>query len=168
MTNDLLPSTQTAVSDDELTRPVFAFLDAVNRGDLDAAVAQLTPDALHHGRISNYRAEGVKVLFNMMHEVFPDLRFAIEDIRVEGSRVISRVVGTGTHTGTYLGKPPTGKVVVFESVDIAIIAPVDVVEVETEFEADANPFRRIGERFWDLVNDPELWESLGFVPGIMC
>lgn len=151
-----------------VARPVIAFLDAVNRGDLDDAVAQLAPGALHHGRISNYRPEGVRVLFGMVRTVFPDLRLDIAEMKVAGDRVVTRVVGTGTHSGSYLGKAPTGRLVVWESVDIAHVEIRDASEVETEFVTDAGPWSQILKRYWDLWNDPKLWKDIGFTPAIMC
>jgi predicted ester cyclase len=143
----------------DLAVPVVAFVDAVNRGDLDAAVEQLAPGALHYGRISNYRPEGVRVLFGMLRTVFPDLRLDIREQRVEGSRVITRIVGTGTHTGSFLGKPPTGRPIAWQSVDIAEVGELDGADTS---------YYKILKRFWDLWGDPSLWREVGFVPAIMC
>ncbi|MEX2627017.1 MAG: ester cyclase [Ilumatobacteraceae bacterium] len=134
-------------------RPVLAFAEAINRGDLDAAVQQLAPEALHHGRVSNYRPDGVRVLFGMLREVFPDLFFEARDVRVRGSRVVTRFAATGTHTGSFLGKAPTMEAVAWESIDIA--------------EVDAGT-GLILERHWDLWSDPDLWKRIGFVPAVMC
>jgi predicted ester cyclase len=139
--------------------PVIAFVDAVNRGDIDAAVEQLAPDALHYGRISNYRPEGVRVLFGMLRTVFPDLRLDIQEQKVEGNRVVSRIVGTGTHTGSFLGKPATGKPVAWQSIDIAEVGELDGADTS---------YYKILKRFWDLWGDPSLWREIGFIPAIMC
>lgn len=40
---------------------------------------------------------------------FPDLRFEIEQTLAEGDRVLSQLVMHGTHTGTWLGIPATGR-----------------------------------------------------------
>jgi predicted ester cyclase len=146
-------------ADVDVARPVVEFVSAVNRGDLDAAIAQLAPDALHHGRVANYRPEGVRVLFTMLREVLPDLRLDIRELKVEGNRVITRIVASGTHTGSYLGKPPTGRPVVWESTDIA--------ELGYHKEAEIDHWKVL-KRFWDVWNDPQLWKELGVIPGIMC
>lgn len=152
----LAASERTPLDEEDVQRPVVNFLAAVNSGDLDAAVSWLASDAVHHGRISNYRPEGVKVLFALMRGVLPDLRLELRDVRVDGDRVISRVVGTGTHTGSYLGKRPTGRPIVWESVDIARIGRT------------TDGTTTIKERHWDVFNDPYAWQEIGFIPAIMC
>jgi predicted ester cyclase len=155
--------------DPRLAGPVLGFLDAINRGDLDRALGWLTPDALHQGRVSNYTPEGVRVLFGMVREAFPDVRFDVRDIRVEGRRVITRIAATGTHTGTVFGREPTGRPVAWQSVDIAeIVDSAQVVEVERAGDADVTHAFRVFRRQWDLWNDPEMWKEIGFIPAIMC
>jgi predicted ester cyclase len=153
-------------TDVELVQPVVEFVAAINRGDLDAAVALLTPDHLHHGRVSNYRPEGVKVLFTLLRSVLPDLRLDIREMKVEGNQVISRIVGTGVHTGSYLGKKPTGRPVAWQSVDIAEITSTGISEIASTGVREND--WRISKRFWDVFNDPSLWKEIGFIPAIMC
>ncbi|GAB3153962.1 ester cyclase [Micromonospora sonneratiae] len=152
-------TTQSKVAD--VTEPVRAFIDAVNAGDLGAATDQLADDATHHGQIASYRPEGVRVLFNLLRTVLPDMRMEIRDIRVEGDRVISRVVGTGTHTGAFLGQPPSNRPIVWQMVDIAT--------VRRQPRADGTPGRPvITERYWDVFADPYAWQEIGVIPAIMC
>jgi predicted ester cyclase len=40
---------------------------------------------------------------------FPDIQQTIEDVIAEGDRVMYRTTLNGTHTGEFLGIPPTGK-----------------------------------------------------------
>lgn len=40
---------------------------------------------------------------------FPDLRHSIEQVLVEGERAAVRFTLLGTHTGPFLGMPPTGR-----------------------------------------------------------
>jgi predicted ester cyclase len=155
--SDALLAQRTSTRD--LPRAVHEFVAALNRGDLDGAVAQLAPDALHVGRVSNYRPEGVRLLFDLLLQVLPDLRLDIRAAKVEGNRVVSRVVATGTHTGSFLGKPATGNPMVWESLDVA--------EIETEADEELG-YGRITKRVWDVWGDPELWRQIGFIPAAMC
>lgn len=142
-----------------MIRPVLAFADAINRGDVDAAVAELAPTAVHYGRISNYQPDGVQVLFTMLRTVLPDLRLDIREMTVSGTRITSHIVATGTHTGSFLGKPATGRSLTWNSVDLAEVGELD--------GADASYWKLL-RRFWDLWADPELWKEVGFTPAIMC
>jgi steroid delta-isomerase-like uncharacterized protein len=49
---------------------------------------------------------------------FPDIQYTIEDLVGEGDKVIVRWKWQGTHTGTYTGFAPTGKVVTNEGMGI--------------------------------------------------
>jgi len=144
---------------DRAIRPVLAFADAINRGDVDAAVAELAPSALHYGRISNYQPDGVQVLFTMLRTVLPDLRLDISELSVSGNRVTSHIVATGTHTGSFLGKPATGRTLTWNSVDVAEVGEVDGADTS---------YWKVLRRFWDLWADPGLWKEIGFTPAIMC
>jgi predicted ester cyclase len=42
---------------------------------------------------------------------FPDIRHRIEDLLAEDDKVMYRTTIQGTHTGEFLGTPPTGKAV---------------------------------------------------------
>lgn len=155
-------------SETNLMRPVVRFAEAVNCGDLDTAIRQLEPKSIHYARVSHYTPEGVRLLFNIFRTVLPDLRLDLQDIRVEGNRVISRVVGSGTHTGSYLGKPPTGQPVLWETLDIAEVNLASETAEVVSAEDDEADLWRISRRHWDLWNDPNLWKDLGFIPEVMC
>ena len=158
MTQQLLPRTTETTALD-LTEPVRAFIDAVNAGDMTAAVDQLSADAVHHGQIASYRPEGVKVLFNMLRAVLPDMRMEIREIRVDGDRVTTKVVGTGSHTGAFLGRAPSGRPIVWQMVDIATVR-------SDPAQAGGRPV--ITERYWDVFADPYAWQEIGVIPAIMC
>jgi steroid delta-isomerase-like uncharacterized protein len=44
-----------------------------------------------------------------MPEAFPDFRHTIEDIVAQGDKAVFRAALNGTHQGTYMGMPATGK-----------------------------------------------------------
>lgn len=77
---------------------------------------------------------------------FPDLRFTVEEIIAEGDRVVSRSVLRGSHTGTWLGIPPTGK-----QIDIRMSV---THRIENAMIAED----------WVLVEALGLFQQLGLVP----
>jgi predicted ester cyclase len=62
--------------------------------------------------------EGFKSVDAMFKAAFPDFHVTIEDELAEGDRVASRGYFTGTHTGEFMGIPPTGKSIKVSYIDI--------------------------------------------------
>lgn len=53
--------------------------------------------------------EGIKEFVNARANAFSDSQFTIEDQIAEGDKVVTRWSSRHTHTGEFLGVPPTGK-----------------------------------------------------------
>jgi steroid delta-isomerase-like uncharacterized protein len=53
--------------------------------------------------------EGLKRALRIQVAAFPDVHYTIEDLIAEGDRVVLHNTWRATHTGEYLGFPPTGK-----------------------------------------------------------
>ena len=60
---------------------------------------------------------GVRVLYARLREAFPDFRPEIRWQSVEGDLVTTYKIYHGTHLGDFLGVPPTGRAIQFETVD---------------------------------------------------
>lgn len=62
----------------------------------------------------------VKSLYQTLRRAFPDFRAEIHFQFVEegGDRVTTYKTYYGTHTGTFMGRPPTGRQIHFETVDV--------------------------------------------------
>jgi steroid delta-isomerase-like uncharacterized protein len=60
---------------------------------------------------------GVRVLYTRLREAFPDFRPEIRWQSVEGDLVTTDKIYHGTHLGEFLGIPPTGRTIQFETVD---------------------------------------------------
>ena len=52
----------------------------------------------------------------------PDLHFEIVEQIAEGDRVVNRLAVRGTHTGEFMGSPPTGKAITFSGTDTYRVA----------------------------------------------
>lgn len=65
---------------------------------------------------------------------FPDLHFTVDDIVVEGDRVATRHVWTGTHKGELQGIPPTNKKVISWEIEIDRIVGGKIAEVWTRYD----------------------------------
>lgn len=95
---------------------VRRFVEAYNKRKLDLIDDFVAPDYVDH--TNKVGREGLKRLFAMGLNAFPDWREAIEDIIAEGDKVWVRLAYTGTHRGEFMGLAPTGNKITTKSVDI--------------------------------------------------
>ena len=77
---------------------------------------------------------------------FPDLKFDVEQMIAAGDLVVSRYTIRGTHTGPWLGVPPTGNTVAVPMMTIHRIGQGKIVED------------------WVLVGTLTLLQQLGLLP----
>jgi len=83
-----------------------------NKGDVSIVDDILDPTYMIHdpsdpkfaGGIPAFKAYVTNILTGL-----PDLQFTIDDMLAEGDKVVWRFAGHGTHTGSLMGLPPTGK-----------------------------------------------------------
>ena len=101
---------------DEKRALIDRLVDAHNRHDTQAATACFTPDISNHGRAAG--REGMARIYQSVYQAFPDFRFDVELLLVDGDWVTAVYRMTGTHQGVpelpVLGgllheAPPTGK-----------------------------------------------------------
>lgn len=72
----------------------------------------VSPDVIHHFNSRSKPIIGLKANkeFNAsLFQGFPDIKQTIEDMVAEGDKVVYRTTMEGTHTGEFLGIPPTNK-----------------------------------------------------------
>ena len=67
-------------------------------------------------------------LLQILRKGFPDLKVQILDQVAEGTKVTSRKLITGTHTGDFMGLAPTGKPVRIDIIDIINLADGKYIE----------------------------------------
>lgn len=87
------------------------FFDAYSKGDLDEAAALMADEHTFHFVLKPEPLD--KAAHIEMQTAFraaiPDLKFDIDAQYSVEELVISRGHFTGTHQGTFMGRPPTGK-----------------------------------------------------------
>jgi steroid delta-isomerase-like uncharacterized protein len=59
---------------------------------------------------------------------FPDLHFSVNHVVADGALVADHLTGTGTHRGAFLGVPPTGRNVQFQTMETYRITNGQVLE----------------------------------------
>ena len=71
----------------------------------------------------------LKQFVGVICDAFPDVHFTVDDIVAEGDKVVVRYTWTGTHTGSFMGIPPTNKKVTMWEIEIARVVGGKMVEV---------------------------------------
>jgi len=87
--------------------------EVITRGDIDSAVQFVWEDVVEQVPLPGQGPglEGLKDVLRGMRAAFPDLIFAVQEQIADGDKVASRFEWTGTHQGTFLGVPETGRFV---------------------------------------------------------
>lgn len=83
----------------------------ISRGNLDSIDELLAPDFVEHEAVPGVppTREGVRQLFEKMRTGFPDFQFTVEDMIAEDDKVFVRATMHGTHGGTFMDIPGSGK-----------------------------------------------------------
>ena len=86
------------------------FEQFLNLGDFDAADAIFAPEVQFHYPLGDLIGiDAIKEYIAAFRGAFPDAHFTVVDLFGEGERIAARWTLTGTQTGEFRGKPPTGK-----------------------------------------------------------
>jgi len=106
-------------------------------------------DFVVHGSAEGEDIHGLKNVKQSMREylnAFPDLHYALDDMIVEGDKVVVRCTVTGTHKGEFMGIPPTNKKVKVQAIAIDRVVGGKIVEE------------------WGMSDTLGLMQQLGVVP----
>ena len=104
-----------------------------NSGNLDAADDLMTRDAVIHEPVAGTPAD-LKAVATAIRTAFPDWNSTVEEMFVDGDRVVERWTGRGTHEGAFQGIPPTGKQVAVPGVVFYRIADGKIAEFRGQFD----------------------------------
>ena len=105
--------------------------EVFNTGDLNPVDGLIAAEYIDHNPIGpggEIGIEGFKQTVRALRFAFPDLHFTIEEILVNGDKVVVRTTMRGTHKNSFMGVDPTDKEVMVTGFDILRI--VDGVLVE--------------------------------------
>jgi len=124
------------------------FKEAFNLGNLTVVDEVLTPDHITHQPFSGVPngPQDLKWLIILFRTAFPDLHCAVEDEIREGDMVAVRWTLCGTHNGTFLGNPPTGKKIKMQGMIFSRLADGLIV------------------KYWMLIDQFCVLQQLGVIP----
>ena len=101
-----------------------------NLGNLDLADEFYAAEYVWHN-VSGpdvHGSEGMKQHVAVVRKAFPDIRITADDMIAEGDKVVTRWTIVGTHTGEFVGIPPTDVQVKFTGILISRLAGGKIVE----------------------------------------
>jgi predicted ester cyclase len=93
--------------------------EGFNKGDLSVVDEIVSVDCKERQRGNSDGSEGTKEVITTLRTWFPDFTMTAEDVAAVGDRVWMRFTARGTNLGSVMGKPPTGKKVAVDVIDIA-------------------------------------------------
>ena len=88
---------------------VRRYYDLWNQHDFDACDDLVADGFISHRTTGDITKAQMNPGNRMLLNAFPDLVASVEHLIGEGDLVSFREVGKGTHTGTFMGLPPTGR-----------------------------------------------------------
>lgn len=119
------------MSTEENKALVRRWYEAHNQGKVGiAAIDELCASSciLHSSSDRDFTVEEYQKYADQLLSGFPDAHQTIDDMIAEGDKVVVRFTLTGTHTGEYMGVPPTNKKMTAWLIQIFRIAGGKIVE----------------------------------------
>jgi steroid delta-isomerase-like uncharacterized protein len=115
---------------DALFEPVLQLFEQVwNQGRLELLDAIAAEELLLHAGRNTVSGRGtLRSIIGDFLAGFPDVKHRIEDLVIEGDRVVTRWRGTGHHRGSYDGIAPTGREIDYTGITIFRIAEGRIAE----------------------------------------
>lgn len=92
--------------------------EGFNKGDLSVVEELVAVDCKEHQRDHRDGREGVKEVIQSLREPFPDFAFTIEEMIGVEDKVWVRLIARGTNLGSFMGRPPTGRKIMVDAIDI--------------------------------------------------
>ncbi len=106
------------------------FQEGPSKGNLAAAGELLSPNfSLHTPLPSSPGIQGMKEIITACRAAFGHLDVTVEDMVAEGDKVAARFTACGTHKGSFMNLPPTGKPITMTGIEIFRIEDGKIAEL---------------------------------------
>jgi steroid delta-isomerase-like uncharacterized protein len=117
--------------------------EVINLRKLDVLDEIVSDDFVLHcrGRSKQTGPKGLREDISQLNVAFPDRRLFVHDLLADEDKVFFRFTNEGTHSGTFLGLPPTGKRIVWSGMEIMRLADGKIMEAWGIDEGDVPDLR---------------------------
>lgn len=139
-------ATRAESSIDDNKAVVRGFIGAWNNGDFLRMMSFWAPDMVHYSRGEQMSAQAVGGAMAGMMQAFSDIELEVVEQVAEGDLVASLLTLKGTHTGEFLGHPPTGKRISCTLMGLVRVENGKVIE------------------HWGVADGVHLLQQLGLIP----
>ena len=114
--------------DNALSRSFYEVL--WSQGNLEAMLELVVKDFFDHHPLPGVPPwrEGLTALVTTWRTAFLDMRETVKDLISEGDKVVGRFTMRGTHSGEFMGVPPTGRSVAMSGIDFVRVAGGKIAE----------------------------------------
>ena len=102
--------------------------EGFNKGDLTVVDELFAPDFKEHQRGNDGGSEGAREVIRTLRAWFPDFNMHAEDVVAAGDKVWARFKATGTNRGSVMGRPPSGRRVSIDVIDVVRFSGGKIVE----------------------------------------
>ena len=109
---------------------VVRLYENIDKQKFEEALAAFAPDAKMYG-FGGYgpaNPQELRPIFPMWFTAFPDYTHHIHDLVTQGSKVVARIMYSGTHEGDFLGVPPTGESIEYLGIHVHTIEDGKITE----------------------------------------
>ena len=99
---------------------IIQVLDLINDRQMDAAFELYAEDYIYHGPggIELRGREGIRGLWIEFLTGFPDLSSTVDEIILQGDKIVLRWTVRGTHTGEFFGVPASNNQIILPITEI--------------------------------------------------
>lgn len=152
--------TDTTADPADVVRDAFAWLNGdESKIDAIAEDVDVYGPALPEGEVHT-RAEWASFI-EANREGFPDIEFSIQELVVGDDVVMVELTISGTHTGAFMGIPPTYREIEIPAIDKFVVKDGHIVEWRPYFDSQKIP-EQLGLTFPEILGQmPQLaWRKI--------
>lgn len=116
----------------------YFLAESFNTGNLASADELVAPTFTNHDPSTPplpAGPAGFKQLITTYRTAYPDIHMTIDDMFIEGNKVVGRWTARGTNTGPLMGMPATGKPATVTGISILTLANGQVTDQWTNWDA---------------------------------